>query len=68
MNDAIKGALLGGFLGALAGLGTCIWIIPSTWLFPGDTILIGAVVFGVCELLFGDQFFDLVRDHWWWFT
>ena len=68
MTDAIKGLILGGILGALTGLGTCIWIIDGTWLFPGDTIVIGAAVCGSCGFLFGDRFFEFMGDNWRWFT
>ncbi|MBX7168312.1 MAG: hypothetical protein K1X74_18395 [Pirellulales bacterium] len=68
MNDSVRGVLVGALIGALAGLGACIWILPETPFFPGDTILIGAVVCGVCGHRWGDSFFDWLRDHWHWFV
>lgn len=68
MRDAIKGTLAGGFLGALAGLGVCMWLIPGTLLFVGDTIVIGALVGGVAGFVWGDDFFDWLKQNWGWFT
>lgn len=68
IGDAIKGILVGGFFGGLAGLGVCVWLFDSPLLFTGDTIVIGAAVFGVAGYFLGDQFFDWVKEYWWWFS
>jgi hypothetical protein len=66
-RNGFKGLFVGAFLGGFAGLGVCMWIIEGTWLFPGDTILIGAVVCGILGFLFGQRFFDWLSDWWHWF-
>lgn len=62
----IWGVILGAFTGASAGLGVCVYLIPGTLLFPGDTILIGAILFAFLGYKYGDSFFDWIRDNWWW--
>ncbi len=64
MRDAVKGLILGAFLGGIAGLGACIWLITETLIFPGDTMVAGALICGVCGFVWGDEFFEWVRDHW----
>ena len=66
-GEGAKGLLVGAVLGALAGLGACMWLIEGTLLFPGDTMLFGAVICGVAGFLWGDAFFDWLKDHlhWW---
>jgi hypothetical protein len=46
----------------------CTWLFEGTLLFPGDTMLIGAAVCGACGFLFGDAFFDWLKDCWHWFA
>ena len=62
-----KGLGVGALLGGLMGLGVCMWIIEGTWLFPGDTILIGAILCGLAGFLFGQTFFEWLKVHWHWF-
>ncbi len=64
MTDAIKGVAVGTLIGGVAGLGVCIWIIPETSLFPGDTILAGAVICGVLGQIYGDSFFTWLGENW----
>jgi hypothetical protein len=66
-GQGAKGLWVGALLGALMGLGVCMWILRSTILFPGDTMLFGAIVCGILGFLFGDSFFDWLKDnlHWW---
>ena len=65
MGDAIKGALFGMLLGAGAGLGVCIWLIAEPIFFPGDTLLIGGGSGAVAGVIWGEDFFDFVKDYWW---
>ena len=66
-GEGAKGLWVGALLGGLLGLGVCIWLIEGTLLFPGDTMLIGAVVCGLGGFLCGDSFFEWLKDHWhWW--
>ena len=68
ISDALKGAVYGAALGGLGGLGACMWLIPDDLsLFPGDTILIGAIICGFLGFIFGERFFDFLSDHWHWF-
>jgi hypothetical protein len=68
-SSATKGALIGAGIGGLGGLGACLWFIPDEWnLFPGDTILAGAVIFGTLGFAFGESFIDWLKEHWHWFT
>lgn len=64
MGDAIKGMIVGAFLGAITGLGLGVWLLAETLFFPGDTMLAGAIVCGTCGYLWGDDFFDFVKDYW----
>jgi hypothetical protein len=66
-GEGAKGLWVGALLGGLAGLSVCTWLIEGTLLFPGDTILIGAVTCGIAGFLCGDAFFDWLKDHlhWW---
>lgn len=68
MLDAIKGLFIGAILGGLAGLGACIWLIPGTLLFPGDTMVAGAAICGTCGYVWGDEFFEWLKEHWQQFT
>lgn len=57
------GALAGGGL----GLGACMFVFERTLLFPGDTMLAGAVICGVLGGYFGEVFIEWFRDNLWWF-
>ena len=71
MNDdfdnALTGALLGALIGGGLGLGACIWIIEGTLLFPGDTIIAGALICGTLGFFFGEDFIEWLKESWWWF-
>jgi Mg/Co/Ni transporter MgtE len=56
-REGAKGLLVGSFLGGLAGLGVCMWLIDGTLHFPGDTMLFGALICGVLGFLYGQRFF-----------
>jgi hypothetical protein len=64
MGDSTKGMLIGVVLGGLGGLGLCLWVIPTTWLFPGDTMLAGAIFWGAVGLFWGDDFIEWFKEHW----
>lgn len=68
LADGIKGLLAGAFVGGAGGLGVCIWLFADPPFFTGDTVLIGAVLFGLLGFLYGETFFDWLKEHWWWFT
>lgn len=62
----IWGVILGAFTGATAGLGLCVYVIPGTLLFPGDTIVFGALAFAYFGYRYGEDFFDWLNENWWW--
>jgi hypothetical protein len=39
-------------------------MIHGTLLFPGDTMVVGAVTFAVLGYYKGTDFFRWLRDHW----
>jgi ABC-type nitrate/sulfonate/bicarbonate transport system permease component len=63
-GQGLKGLLVGVPLGGLAGLGVCMWLIDGTLLFPGDTMLFGAILCGVLGFLYGETFFQWLKDNW----
>lgn len=63
-GEGAKGLWVGALLGGLAGLGVCMWIIDGTLLFPGDTMLFGAIICAVLGFLYGETFFDWLKDNW----
>ena len=66
--NSIRGAILGGLIGGSMGLGVCVWMIPETILFPGDTVLAGAIVCGLGGYRYGESFIDWLNENWWWFS
>lgn len=62
--NAVVGLILGILWGGGIGLGLCIWVLPVTLWFPGDTMIAGAIVCGVLGYFKGDDFFRWMRDHW----
>ena len=68
MGDAIKGLIVGTFLGGIAGLGMCIWLFTENILFPGDTMVAGALICGTCGYIWGDEFFEWLKENWRRFT
>lgn len=65
--DGLYGLLAGAFMGALAGLGVCVWIFDEPIFFQGDTILAGGCICAVLGFTYGESFFDWLRENWWWF-
>jgi hypothetical protein len=66
--NTVLGVIFGVLIGGSIGLGICIWVIPVTLLFAGDTILAGAVVCGFGGYLYGEPFIDWLRENFWRFT
>jgi hypothetical protein len=68
MSDAVKGTFVGMFLGATGGLGVCTWILEEPLFFTGDTMLIGGVLGTVAGVIWGEDFFEFVKEYWysWW--
>lgn len=66
-SNVLTGAILGALIGALFGLGACTYLFDAPPLFIGDTILIGAVVFGCLGYYLGAGFIEWLKEHWWWF-
>ena len=64
--DAVAGLIWGGLIGASIGLGVCVWVIPGPLLFPGDTMVVGAVACGAGGYFYGDRFLDWLRENAWW--
>lgn len=62
--DAVVGLIAGAFWGATLGLGIGVWLVARTILFPGDTMVLGAIVCGVLGYYKGSDFFRWLRDHW----
>lgn len=63
--DAVVGAIAGVLFGATSGLAICLWLLPDRFrLFPGDTMVLGAVVCAGLGYWKGDDFFRSLRDHW----
>ncbi len=67
-GEGAKGLWVGMLLGAFAGLGVCMWLIQGTLLFPGDTMLFGAIICGILGFLFGETFFEWLKERWHWFV
>ena len=68
LREGVAGALWGAFIGGLAGLGVCVWVLTGTPFFPGDTILIGTAACGTLGFVIGEPFRRWIEDHWGWFT
>ena len=66
--QSLRGLIFGAVLGALAGLGVCVWLLAETLFFPGDTMVAGALICGVAGYIWGDEFFEWLDNHWHWFT
>ncbi len=65
--NVVTGVLLGVVVGGGLGLGACMFIFEETLLFPGDTVLAGALVCGTLGYIFGEEFIEWLKEHWWWF-
>lgn len=66
-SNIVAGAILGALLGATLGLGACTLLFDAPPFFIGDTILIGAVIFGALGYYLGAGFIEWLKEHWWWF-
>jgi hypothetical protein len=62
MNEPTRGLIVGACFGALAGFGYYIWLIEKLWLFPGDPIAAGALLFAVVGFIYGDQLGEAIKD------
>lgn len=67
LANVLKATGLGALIGAGIGWGACVFVIDDPLLFPGDTILFGAILCGLLGYVFGDSFVDRLQDRWWWF-
>lgn len=67
-GEGAKGLWVGALIGGLFGLGLCTYVLRDTLLFPGDTILFGAVVCAVLGFLYGEVFFEWLKERWYWFV
>lgn len=67
-GQGAKGLWVGALLGAVTGLGVCTYLIEGTLLFPGDTMLVGALVCGALGFVYGESFFEWLKERWYWFT
>jgi len=63
--SAVYGAIAGAVIGAGGGWFVSSWVLSDPLYFPGDMILIGAVVFGFLGYVFGHRFIDIV---WSWLS
>ena len=67
MGNAIAGCFFGALAGAGIGLGACVFIIEGTLLFPGDTVLVGALLCGALGFYLGEGFIEWLKENWWHF-
>lgn len=67
LANVSTGVLLGMLVGGGIGLGACIFIIEGTLLFPGDTVLAGAIICGTLGFFLGEGFIEWLKENWWWF-
>ena len=67
LANVIAGVFFGALIGGGLGLGACMFIFEGTLLFPGDTILCGAMICGVLGFFFGGGFVEWLKEHWWGF-
>ena len=66
-SNIVAGIILGALIGGGLGLGVCLYVFEGTLLFPGDTVLFGAVVCGALGFFLGGGFIEWLKEHWWWF-
>ncbi|MEZ6061965.1 MAG: hypothetical protein R3C19_16595 [Planctomycetaceae bacterium] len=55
--------VVGGFIGATMGLGVCVYLLSFTILFPGDTIVAGAIICGTFGFIYGEPFLDWLLEN-----
>lgn len=65
--SVITATLLGALIGAAAGLGVCVYLISFTILFPGDTMVFGALLCGTLGFVYGESFVDWLLENFWHF-
>ncbi len=65
-GEGMKGLLIGAVLGAFSGLTGGVWFFES-WFYVGVSTLVGALICGVAGFLWGDEFFEWLKDWWYWF-
>jgi hypothetical protein len=46
-------------------LGGCLLIVQGPFLFPGDTILAGALIIALLCFILGEDFIDWLKENWW---
>ena len=63
--NVTTGVLLGGLIGGGMGLGACTFLFAGTLLFPGDTILAGALICGTLGFFLGEGFIEWIKETWW---
>ena len=63
--NTFMGVIFGALIGGSIGLGICVWVIPITLVFPGDTMVAGAIICGTAGYKYGEPFIDWLRDNWW---
>ena len=61
----MAGVILGALFGASIGLGICMYVLPFTILFQGDTIVAGALICGIAGLIYGEPFIDWLLENFW---
>lgn len=59
-DNWIVGTFVGALLGCGFGFGASTILFKEPLLFPGETILVGAIVFGVLGYLWGEDFIALI--------
>ena len=64
MSDVIKAMIAGTALGAFSGFAFSALVPVETWLFAGEWIVAGAMIGGICGLIWGDDFLDWVKAYW----
>ena len=67
LKNVASGIVMGVIVGGGLGLGACMYVFEGTLLFPGDTVLLGAVVCGTLGLIYGESFIEFMEEHYWWF-
>ena len=71
LGNLVAGMFLGALLGAGLGLGVCVYFFDDPLLFPGDTILFGALLCGTLGFFLGAGFIEWLKENawnffWWW--
>ena len=62
MLERVARALLGALAGALIGFSAFWHYDELTWIL----VSICAAVFGLASFIWGESFFEWLRDMWWW--